>query len=89
MATVGGRWISQSVAKSVTSTLVGVAMKDGFIASLDDPVTKYIPGLRDSAYDGVTIRQVLTMTLGEMERVTTPTRRLTSLDSMWIRSSRG
>ncbi len=59
-----GRWISQSVAKSVTSTLVGVAVKDGFIASLDEPVTKYIPALRDSAYDGVTIRQVLTMTSG-------------------------
>jgi len=41
-----GRWTSQSVAKSVTSTLVGVAMKDGFITSLDDPVTKYVAGLR-------------------------------------------
>ena len=34
-----GRWTSQSVAKSITSTLVGVAVKDGFITSIDDPVT--------------------------------------------------
>ena len=59
-----GRWISQSVAKSVTSTLVGVAVKDGFIANLDEPITKYIPGLRGSAYDSVTIRQLMTMTSG-------------------------
>jgi hypothetical protein len=43
-----GRWTSQSVAKSLTSTLVGAAVKDGFIASIDDPVTTYIPGLRGS-----------------------------------------
>lgn len=59
-----GRWVSQSVAKSMTSTLVGAAIKDGFIASLDDPVTKYLPGLRGSGYDGVSIRQLLTMTSG-------------------------
>ncbi len=59
-----GRWVSQSVAKSVTSTLVGAAVKDGFIASLDDPVTRYIPGLRGSAYDSVTVRQLMTMTSG-------------------------
>ena len=58
------RWISQSVAKSVTSTLVGAAVKDGFIDSIDDPVTKYIPALLGSGYDGVTIRQVMTMTSG-------------------------
>ncbi len=59
-----GRWVSQSVAKSITSTLVGAAMKDGFITSLDDPVTKYIDGLRGSAYDSVNVRQLLTMTSG-------------------------
>jgi len=58
------RWTSQSVAKSVTSTLVGAAIKDGFIASLDDAVTKYIPDLRGSAYDSVTVRQLMTMTSG-------------------------
>ena len=59
-----GRWVSQSVAKAVTSTLVGAAIKDGFIGSLDDPVTKYVVGLRGSAYDGVSIRHLITMTSG-------------------------
>ena len=59
-----GRWVSQSVAKSMTSTLVGAAVKDGFIASIDDRVTKYVAGLKGSAYDDVTIRQLLTMTSG-------------------------
>ena len=59
-----GRWTSFSVAKSLTSTLVGAAIKDGFFGSLDDAVTKYIPELGDSAYEGVTIRHVLTMTSG-------------------------
>jgi CubicO group peptidase (beta-lactamase class C family) len=58
------RWTSFSVAKSFTSTLLGAAVKDGFIASLHDPVTKYIPGLKGSAYEGVTVRQLATMTSG-------------------------
>ncbi len=59
-----GRWTSFSVAKSFTSTLVGAAIKDGYIHSIEDPVTRYIPGLKGSAYDGVSIRQLLTMTSG-------------------------
>ena len=59
-----GRWTSFSVAKSVTSTLVGAAVKDGDIKSLDDKVTRYIPSLRGSAYDQVSVRQLLTMTSG-------------------------
>ena len=59
-----GRWTSFSVAKSFTSTLVGAAVKDGYIKSLDDKVTVYIPGLRGSAYDDVSVRQLLTMTSG-------------------------
>ena len=58
------RWTSFSVAKSLTSTLVGAAIKDGYIESLDAPVTDYIEALSGSAYDGVTIRQLLTMTSG-------------------------
>lgn len=58
------RWNSFSIAKSITSTLVGVAMKDGYIQSLDHPVTRYVPQLRGSAYDAVTVRQLLTMTSG-------------------------
>jgi CubicO group peptidase (beta-lactamase class C family) len=58
------RWTSFSVAKSITSTLVGAAVKDGYIKTLDDPVIRYIPELAGSAYDGVSVRQVLTMTSG-------------------------
>ena len=58
------RWNSFSVAKSITSTLVGAAMKDGYIRSLDDRTTRYIKALRGSAYDDVTVRQLLTMTSG-------------------------
>lgn len=59
-----GRWTSFSVAKSFTSTLVGAAIRDGFIKSVDEPVTQYIPELAGSAYDGVSIAQLLTMTSG-------------------------
>jgi CubicO group peptidase (beta-lactamase class C family) len=59
-----GRWTSFSVAKSFTSTLVGAAIRDGYIKSIDDPVTRYIPDLAGGGYDGVTIRQLLTMTSG-------------------------
>ncbi|HPU14548.1 MAG TPA: serine hydrolase domain-containing protein [Polymorphobacter sp.] len=59
-----GRWTSFSVAKSFTSTLVGAAIRDGYIKSLDDKVSQYIPDLRGSAYDDVTVRQLLTMSSG-------------------------
>lgn len=59
-----GRWTSFSVAKSLTSTLVGAALQDGAIRSLDDPVTDYISDLRGSPYDQVSVRQLLTMTSG-------------------------
>lgn len=59
-----GRWTSFSVAKSLTSTLVGAAIRDGHIKSVDDPVTRYIPELAGSGYDGVTVAQLLTMTSG-------------------------
>jgi CubicO group peptidase (beta-lactamase class C family) len=58
------RWETFSVAKSVTSTLIGAAIKDGHIKSLNDPVTDYIPELKGGGYDGVTIRQLVTMTSG-------------------------
>jgi len=59
-----GRWTSFSVAKSITSTLVGAALRDGFIRSMDDKVSDYIPDMKGSAYDDVSIRQLLTMTSG-------------------------
>ncbi len=59
-----GRWTSFSVAKSLTSTLVGAAIIDGYIESLEDPVSKYIPDLTGSAYDDVTVAQLMTMSSG-------------------------
>jgi CubicO group peptidase (beta-lactamase class C family) len=59
-----GRWTSFSVAKSMTSTLVGAALRDGHIRSMDDKVSAYIPQMKGSAYDDVSIRQLLTMTSG-------------------------
>jgi CubicO group peptidase (beta-lactamase class C family) len=58
------RWMSMSVVKSMTAALIGAAIQDGLIASLDDPVTRYLPRFENTAYDGVTIRQLLTMTSG-------------------------
>ncbi|WP_313135506.1 serine hydrolase domain-containing protein [Paracoccus jeotgali] len=58
------RWMSMSVAKSITSTLVGAAVQDGHIASLDDMVVDYVPSLKGSAYDGVSIHDILLMASG-------------------------
>ena len=57
-------WASWSVAKSVTSMLFGAAIQDGHIKSLDDEVIKYVPGLAGTAYAGVTLRHLLTMSSG-------------------------
>ena len=58
------RWSSMSMIKSLTATLVGAALQQGAIASLDDAVSKYIPALRGCAYDAVTIRNLITMSSG-------------------------
>lgn len=59
-------WESFSVAKSIVSTLIGVALKEGKIGSLEDAVDdpRYIPELAGSAYHGVTIRNLLRMASG-------------------------
>jgi CubicO group peptidase (beta-lactamase class C family) len=53
-----------STAKSITSTLVGAALHDGAIGSLDDRCEVYLPRLRGSAYEGVTVRNVMRMCSG-------------------------
>ena len=58
-----GRWTSFSVAKSFTSTLVGAAVRDGHIR-LEEKVSHYLPQMKGSAYDDVSVRQLLTMTSG-------------------------
>ena len=69
------RWMSMSIAKSITSTLIGAALKQGRIRSIGDSVTHYVPALANSAYDGVTIRDVLMMASGARwnETYTDPT----------------
>lgn len=58
------RWVSFSVTKSFTSTLIGAAIKDGYISSLDDTIATYLPRLRGTDYGGVTIRHMLQMASG-------------------------
>ncbi|HIG60720.1 MAG TPA: class A beta-lactamase-related serine hydrolase [Gammaproteobacteria bacterium] len=58
------RWMSFSVTKSVTSMLIGAAIKDGYIESVDEPVVHYLPRLRQSPYAGASIQNVLQMASG-------------------------
>jgi hypothetical protein len=58
------RWMSMSMAKSISSALVGAAIQDGLIGSVDDPINRYLPELGGSGYDGVSIRHILQMTSG-------------------------
>lgn len=57
---------SFSVAKSITSLLIGVAVDEGLIESIDDPVTRYLPELadRDPRFHEVTVRHLLNMRSG-------------------------
>lgn len=56
--------ISWSVAKSFLSALLGVMLEEGKIESIEDPVTRYAPGLEGTAYDGASIEDVLQMESG-------------------------
>jgi CubicO group peptidase (beta-lactamase class C family) len=55
---------SFSMAKSVTSALIGIAIDEGHIGSVDDPVIYYLPELRGKGLDGMTIRHLLLMSSG-------------------------
>lgn len=65
---------SFSVAKSFTSALVGIALEEGKIERLDDPIRKYLPELASATFDGVTVEHVLQMSSGVRfdERYTAP-----------------
>ena len=56
--------ISWSIGKSVVSALVGIAISEGKIRSIEDDVTLYVPQLKGSGYDGVKIKHVLQMSSG-------------------------
>jgi len=58
------RFLSNSIGKSITSTLFGIALEEGKITSIDDPVIKYVPALKDSGYNRVTLKQTLEMATG-------------------------
>ncbi|WP_332743054.1 serine hydrolase domain-containing protein [Hydrogenophaga sp.] len=58
------RWSTMSTVKSMTAMLVGAALGEGSIKSIDDPVVRYLPALRGSFYEGVTVRHLLTMSSG-------------------------
>ncbi|MDR3468633.1 MAG: serine hydrolase [Xanthobacteraceae bacterium] len=63
----GGRdvqWLSMSVAKSFVSALVGIAIAEGFIKSIEEPIDKYVASLSKSGYAGVRIKDVLQMSSG-------------------------
>ena len=57
---------SFSVAKSFTSALIGIAIDDGYINSVNDPITRYLPELavRDPRFENITIRDLLRMSSG-------------------------
>lgn len=57
-------WLSMSVAKSFVSCLVGIAVDEGFIASINEPISDYVPVQPGTAYDGVPIKDVLRMSSG-------------------------
>jgi CubicO group peptidase (beta-lactamase class C family) len=58
------RFLSSSMAKSLNSVLVGLAIEDGHIASVDNPVTTYVPELAGTGYEGATLRNLLEMRSG-------------------------
>jgi len=58
------RFVSHSMAKSIVSLAVGMALAEGKIASLDDAVSKYVPKLAGSPYGETSIRNVLRMSSG-------------------------
>ena len=60
----GERWSTMSTVKSMTALLVGAAVRDGAIGSVDDPVVRYQPQMQSSGYAEVTVRQLMTMSSG-------------------------
>ena len=62
--TEDSKWVSYSVAKSVVSMLIGAAIQDGYIKSVDEKVTNYLPRLKGSSYDQSSIANLLQMASG-------------------------
>jgi CubicO group peptidase (beta-lactamase class C family) len=58
------RFVSQSMVKSITGLLIGLAIADGAIRSIDDPADRYVPGLKGSEYGRTPLRALLAMSSG-------------------------
>ncbi|PHR90970.1 MAG: 6-aminohexanoate hydrolase [Robiginitomaculum sp.] len=63
-ADADSKFASFSMSKSITSMLVGIIVDKGLVDSISDPIDKYLPQLKGSPYEGVTIRQMLMMRSG-------------------------
>jgi len=90
------RFQSWSMAKSFTSAAIGIALQEGHIRSIDDQVTRYLPELRGSGYDGVSIRNLLRMSSGiawdersDIPKVQMAVKRGQSVEKLAARQVRG
>jgi CubicO group peptidase (beta-lactamase class C family) len=63
-STAQTHFIAFSMSKTITAMLVGIAIEEGKIGSLDDRADKYVPELKGTGYDGVTLRQIMEMRSG-------------------------
>jgi len=83
------RFTSFSMAKTVVAMAIGIAVSEGKIASVDDPVERYEPALATTAWKGVAIRQVLNMSSGVRfdETYDKPNTDIAALSRTWARQS--
>lgn len=62
--TESDKWMSMSVAKSISSLILGMAIKDGKIKSENELISNYLPSLKNTSYSDVTIKDLITMRSG-------------------------
>lgn len=82
-------WMSMSVAKSVVSALVGIAVAEGKIKSIEDTAVTYVPALKGSGYENVSIKNILQMSSGArwLEEYGNPDSEITRLGSAMVTGS--
>ncbi|NDG38718.1 MAG: class C beta-lactamase-related serine hydrolase [Betaproteobacteria bacterium] len=85
------RFTSFSMAKTLVAMAIGVAVSEGKIASIDDPVERYEPALAATAWKGVAIRHVLNMSSGVRfdETYDKPNTDIAALSRTWARQGGG
>lgn len=84
-------WASRSMAKSITSLMIGTAVRSKHIRSVDDPVVRYVPELAGTFYDGVMLRHCLQMTSGVAysEDYTDPSSDVARLQACTVQGRKG